>query len=264
MPFPLCSPRLATILAALAFAALPAHAVSVIVSYELTRGSASIDPITVPNPQGGEPLTVTPSLTIDSGSFEAVFENGTPLGTVADGPATIRGLGFSGSISIAVSTVIDLGIISPMVTADLDGPLTGSQISDSLGSILGGGTLFANTSPGNFNVTAGPLECSDSLLGIVCGLFEGALGLSFPLEIPAVDNAPLPFTGGFAGLDTPGSSTAGNTFEFSVPIDDTNSFGVELDIQWSETDRLVVPEPSTPLLASLALLFLSRRRRSIA
>jgi hypothetical protein len=249
----------------LAFA-LPSRASTLLITYDLVTGSASFDPFTVPNPQGGADLTVTPSLTIDSGSFQAAFENGSGIVGLADGPASISGLTFTGTISISIATVIDTGIFPLPVQAVLSGPLTGLQISPSNGSlsILGADSVYTDTSPGNFDVAAGPLACSDSFFGIVCGLLETALGITFPITLPAADNAPIPFAGVFRDLDTPGASTSGNTFDFTVPVGAGADFGASINFSWAESARtVIVPEPSLALFAPLATLaLLPRRRRS--
>jgi hypothetical protein len=247
---------------ACALSSLNVQGSTVVVSYALTPGSASIKEFTIPNPEGGPDLTIRPEITLNSGSFDALFENGTPLGLVDEGPATIRNLNFMGTISISITTTIDLGIISPAVTATLAGPLLSTQLSDATGSILGAGGIFTNTTPGLFDVTAGPLDCSSDFFDALCPILESALGISFPIEIPALENAPLPFTGAFTGLDTPGASTAGNTLDFALPLGDENSFGIEVDIQWEESGRIVlVPEPSSAIFGMVAFLILARHRQ---
>ena len=259
MPLTHPASRLLALLAFLVAFAAPLHGAGIVVTYQLAQGTAFFDPVTVPNPQGGPDLTITGSLELEAGSFEAVFENGLPAGSPVD--AIIRNQNFEGAIAIEISTTIDLGIISPVVTATLAGPLTGNQVTDASGSILGDGTVFTNTTPGNFNVTAGPLACTSSFFNVLCPILETALGITFPVELPALDNAPLPFTGLFDGLETPDSSTASNTIEFSIPVADTNNFGLDADLVWTESGRLSIPEPSSSLLASLTLLVLARRRR---
>ena len=239
-----------------------APAATVEVQYELGAGSASIDPFTIPNPNGGEDFTVSPSLTIDSGSFTAIFPSD-EFGTVIDGAAQVRDFQFIGSVDIEVSTIIT--IIFPLnVAANLTGPLSGIQVSDSSGILVGGST-YGETSPGNYNTTAGPLDCSDNAFGAVCGGIETALGIDFPLPQVAGDEAPIPFTGGtFSGLNGSAPSTAGNTLELAVPIDDTTNFSFAANFTWDESSRtLVIPEPSATalLLSALSLGALFRRRR---
>ena len=97
---------------------------------------------------------------------------------------------------------------------------------------------------------------------MLCPILETALGISFPIEIPALENAPLPFTGAFTDLDTPGASSAGNTLDFALPLGDENSFAIEIDIPWEESGRVVlVPEPSSAIFGMVAFLTLTRHRQ---
>lgn len=242
---------------------LPAEAVTTVISFELAEGAAVIDPFEIANPEGGEPITITSSLTIAEGWFDAVFEEGFSPGPGQTGSATLRGLQFAGEISIIVSTSLEIGPISPTITAELNGPLAGTQQSDGAGALLGDGATSLYTGLAPFDVTAGPLACSDSFFGLLCGFLETSLELDFPLEIPALGNAPLPVTGSFEDLETPAAATFRNTFDFSLPLAD-NTAGVELDLVWSETGRQVVPEPATSVLAAAGLLLLSLRRRSLS
>lgn len=241
------------------------HAAStVVIDYQLTEGSASISPITLPNPtEGGADLEVAPVLTIESGSFQAVFENGNSAGEVDSGPTTIRNMEFEGTFGLEVTSEIDVGLFSFNVTAELGGPIIGSQVSDASGSILLG-TVFSNADPGNFNIVLGPIDCDDSTpFDLLCGLLGTTLNLDFPIELPALDDAPLPFTGLFNDLDKPGESTVGNSINFGIPLGEDNEFGTDVEFQWTEYNRtVVVPEPSVALLLPLALTVLARRRRT--
>lgn len=254
---------LPAVLGTLALIAPLQAASTVVIDYELTEGSASISPVTLPNPQeGGADLVVAPMLTIDSGSFQAVFENGTADGGVDSGPTTIRHMEFEGTFGLEVTSEIDVGLFSFTVTAELGGPIVGDQVSDAGGSILLG-TVFSNADPGNFNILLGPIDCDDNApFDLLCGLLGTTLNLEFPIELPALEEAPLPFTGLFVDLDKPGESTVGNSINFGIPLGEDNELGTDVDFQWSETNRtVIVPEPSFALLFPLALTVLARRRR---
>ena len=117
-------------------------------------------------------------------------------------------------------------------------------------------------SAARMGASAGPLDCSDSAFGLVCAAIEAALGIEFPITQIAGDDAPLPFTGGtYTGLNSTRSS-AGNEIEFSLPIDDSTSFGVGIEFSWAETERQLIPEPGGAclLLATGAITLLRRRR----
>ncbi len=252
----LCSALFATALIA------PAGAAVVEVDYALTAGSAAIDPFTLPNPQGGEDLTVTPGLTIDSGSFVARFQSD-ELGVVGDGDAGIFDFTFAGELDIAISTEITIGIFPVTVTANLVGPVTGTQVAPSSGSLVAT-TAYAETGPGLYDIVAGPLGCTDNAFGAVCSLIETGLGVTFPITQVAGDDSPLPFTGGTFDNLNAGPSSAGTALDFSVPVDDTTSFGATVDFDWAETGRrlVAVPEPSASIwLLGAALTCALRRRR---
>jgi hypothetical protein len=249
-------PIVAILAASISFAG----AAAVQIDYALSSGSAAIDPFTITDPTSGADFTLSPSLVIDSGSFVATFPSD-EFGAITDGAASISSFTFVGSLDIEISTVFDLGF--PItVSANLVGPLTGTQITESFGT-LAGLLAYAETEVGNYDAIAGPLDCMDGLGGLVCGGIETALGTTFPITQIAGDDTPLPFTGGtFDGLNGGSPSTAGNTLDLSVPIDDTNSFGFEVDFTWNEIDRLlVIPEPSTTLLLVAGAALALRRRR---
>ena len=246
---------------ALLLAAKPVtQAALVEIQYQLDTGSASIDPFTIPDPNSGADFTISPSLNIESGSFTAIFQSD-EFGTISDGDADIIDFQFIGALDIEVSTVITI-IFPVTVSANLVGPLTGTQVTDSSGT-LAGLSAYLEGSVGNYDTVAGPLDCEDSLGGLACGGIETALGIEFPITQVAGDDAPLPFTGGvFADLNGTAPSSAGSTLDLSVPIDDTNSFGFAVNFTWDETGRLlVVPEPSAVTLLGLGALALLRRRR---
>ena len=126
-------------------------------------------------------------------------------------------------------------------------------------------TSFLDDQPGTYNLTAGPLNCSDQAFGLVCGIAEGFLGVEFPIT-QALEDTPLPFTAGlFSALNSPGNSTANVDLDFTLPLEDSTTFGLEATIGWDETDRMIViPEatPATLLAVSLVRLMATRRRVS--
>jgi hypothetical protein len=239
-----------------------ASAVIVQIEFALDAGAASIDPFTLPNPNGGEDFTVSPQLTVSSGSFIATFDSDR-YGNVLDGAASIGGFNIDGEIDIELATTIVLGPFPVPVSANLIGPLSSEQVDDSTGSLIGL-TSYLETDLGTYDTAAGPLDCGDSAFGLVCGGLETGLGITFPLAEISTPGAALPFSGGmFSQLSNPGSATAGTTIEFSVPVNDTTDIGFEVDFTWQELSRIVViPEPGSGLLALIgtALVFARRRR----
>ena len=235
---------------------------TVAIDYTLESASASIDPFTIPNPQGGADITISPAITLESGSFGALFANADSSGTISDGDASIIGVGFEGALSLVLESSIDvLGFPIP-VSATISGPLGAQQLTSSEGA-LAGLSIYSETAPGMYEVAAGPLDCSDSAFGVFCAALEVALGIEFPID--GVDStSALPFTGGqFADLNpisSGGESSVSNQIDFSFPISPELSFGVEIGTRWVETERmLLVPEPSVGLLL-LAALGLGLRR----
>lgn len=236
----------------------------VAIEYDLDFASATADPFTVPNPQGGADITITPAVTLDAGIFDAHFANADSAGTISDGDASIIGAGFSGEISIEIATTIDVFGFPVAVNATLSGPLAAQQTSDSNGSLTGL-SIYAETAPGDYDIAVGPLDCSDGFGGVPCAAIATALGLTFPLD--AVNaTSPLPFSGGaFSNLNlAPGSgiSMASSQIDFSFPLTADINFGVEIGSNWLETGRMtLVPEPSVAALLIGALGLGLRRRR---
>jgi len=252
--------RIASTLIAMA---LPCSAASVAIDYNLDTASGTIDPFTVPNPQGGADITVAPSITLDSGSFGANFSNADNGGTISDGDTSILGVRFAGEIRVELSSTVDVFGFPVPVTATIFGPLDAEQVSDSSGT-LAGLTGYVETAPGDYDIGAGPLDCTDSALGVFCTAIETLLGVEFPLD-GIESNNPLPFTGGvFSDLNSGGGSTVSSQLDFSFPLTDAFSFGVELDTTWIETNReTTIPEPSVPAMMFVALVTCLRRRRRI-
>ena len=237
-----------------------AVAATVEIGYTLESGSAEIEPFSIPNPQGGEDLTIAPSLTIESGGFVAAFSSDSD-GIISDGDATISDFDFVGSLDIEASTTVVI-IVPISVSATLSGPLSGTQVSGSAGTLVGL-TSYIETEIGGYDLQAGPLDCTDSAFGALCGLIEAGLEIEFPLTPLAGEDAPLPFNGGtFQGLNS-SRSTAGATISFSIPIDEDTSFGTDVEFAWLESGReLVIPEPGiTVLFAMASAIALGRRRR---
>lgn len=250
---------------AICVAAPHATAETVAIDYVLDSATASIDPFTIPNPQGGADITIAPSITLNSGSFDAQFFNADGAGTISDGDASIIGVEFSGSIEIALSTTIDVFGFPVTATATISGPIAAEQQSDSDGNLTGL-TLYAETVVGQYDVAAGPLDCSDSAFGIFCSAIETILGSEFPIAEIGGETA-LPFAGGtFTDLNPLGSSlgsSAAAQIDFSFPLTDELNFGVKVDSTWIETERLVlVPEPTVPalMMATIGLSLLRRNR----
>ena len=236
-------------------------AATVSIDYELDSATALIDPFTVPNPQGGADITVAPSIILDSGSFSADFHNADNAGLIADGDSTILGVRFGGEIRIELTSTIEVFGFPVPVSATISGPLSAEQVTDSNGT-LAGLTGYVETSPGDYEIDAGPLDCTDSALGVFCAAIEALLMVEFPLDSIEANN-PLPFSGGtFADLNGGTSSTVSSQLDFAFPITDDLGFGVEIDTTWIELDRrTVIPEPSAASLGLLGVGMLLRRRR---
>ena len=96
---------------------------TVVVDYVLDTATASVDPFSVPNPQGGPDILVAPSLTIDSGMFDGRFLNADAAGTIADGDASIIGVEFSGALNLELSSTIEVFGFPVSVTATISGPM---------------------------------------------------------------------------------------------------------------------------------------------
>ena len=238
---------------------------TVAIDYGLDSAVASIDPFTIPNPSGGEDITIAPSIELETGSFGAEFLNADSSGTISDGDASIIGVEFTGSIEIALSSTFEVFGFPVPVTATLTGPITAQQQTASNGTLTGL-SIYAETTVGDYSVDAGPLDCVDSALGIFCTAIETALGIEFPLD-GVGGTAPLPFAGGtFSELNPPIGSSPGSAanaeLDFSFPLNDEISFGVEIDSSWLEENRvLVIPEPSVGILVFASLGMCLRRRR---
>lgn len=237
---------------------------TVAIDYVLDSAQATIEPFTIPNPQGGADITITPSVTLDSGTFEADFANADAAGLIADGDSSIIGTEFAGELSILLESTIDVFGFPFAVSATVAGPLRARQVSDSTGT-LAGLSIYAELSPGDYDIEAGPLGCSDSAFGAFCAALEAGLGLQFPIDGVASTSA-LPFSGGtFADLNPgPGSgrSSVSSQIEFSLPLTGDLSFGVAIDTRWLEVERItIVPEPSVAALLIGALGVGLRRRR---
>ena len=237
---------------------------SVVIDYALASAVARIDPFTFPNPQGGADITISPSITLESGDFSAQFENADPSGTISDGDMSIFGVGFSGDVSIALASSIEVLGFPIAVEATISGPLAAQQQSVSNG-VLTGLSIFAESSPGTYDLAAGPLDCSDNVFGVFCAALEAALGTEFPLE--GLDStSALPFSGGtFSDLNPEFSgdeSSVSNQIDFSFPLSPELEFGVEIDTSWGETGRMIlVPEPSVSILLLAGLGLCLRRTR---
>ena len=130
------------------------------------------------------------------------------------------------------------------------------------GGMLAGLTGYVETAPGDYQIEAGPLDCTDSAFGVLCAAIESLLMVEFPLESIESTN-PLPFSGGaFDGLNDGADSTVSAQLDFSFPINDDFGFGVEFDTTWVETGRATtIPEPSVATFGLLAGLVILRRRR---
>jgi hypothetical protein len=258
----------ATALATLLLVAPPASGrvrpLPVAVGFGMVEGVASVAPFEVDDPDLGIDLTVEPVLTFSSGAFTlgALAVGG--AGGVIDGPASVSQQVLVGDLEIVVEDTIQIGPVMLPVSANISGPLTLAQRAPSVGSLVNM-TTYVESSPGTFEITVGPLACSDNAFGLVCGAVETALGLEFPLtqvsgEIPI----PFAFTE-FAGLDTPGGAAVGAELEFALPLgtDGATVVDVSASFAWAESSRVVVPEPSVVVLlgGALAGLALARRRR---
>jgi len=241
-----------------------ARAEAVAIAYDLDSAVATIDPFAVPNPQGGADITISPALVLDAGSFGAIFGNADAAGTIADGDASIIGTEFYGALSIVLTSSIDVFGFPVPVRATLTGPFAAQQTSDSAGT-LAGLSIYAETAPGDYDIAAGPLDCSDSFAGVFCTAIEAALGLTFPID--GLDStAVLPFSGGtFSNLNpgpASGISMVTSQIDFSFPLTADISFGVEIDASWLETGRMtLVPEPSVVCLLIGAIGVCLRRGR---
>ena len=219
----------------------PAHTQSVTVTFESAEGTASVLPVTIPNPDTGLDITITPSAVIESGSFTTEFaSDGT--GQVINGLATFSNLSFSGTVDIAIESSIEVFGFPVSVTGNLSGPITVTQVTPSTGQL--DDDAYMELSPGLFNVTFGPLACEDSAFGVLCGAIQATLGAEFPTESISVDDAPLPFAvGTFSDLNTPEGSSVSSQISLSIPLGE-NSLGVDVNFTWSEVGReFVVPEP---------------------
>lgn len=241
-----------------------ARAATVAIDYVLESAAASIDPFTVPNPQGGADIVISPSITFESGSFKTQFLNADNAGSISDGEASIIGVEYSGALVIQLSSTIEVFGFPVPVSATLSGPIRAQQQTASTGT-LAGLSLYAETSTGQYDVTAGPLDCSDSALGLFCAAIEAALGIEFPLAEVGGTSA-LPFAGGTFSDLNPASASAGSSvaaqIDFSFPLADGIEFGVETATNWVEVDRVtLVPEPSVAMLFLATLGLAGVRRR---
>lgn len=239
-----------------------ASAFTVSVDYAATVATGTTDSITIPNPDTGIDIMVSPRVDIDTGSFAAVFDsNG--AATINDGPMVIQDLTANGTIDFEFSSSIEVFGFPISVTASLVGPLVVQQVDASQGALVDG-TTYTETSPGTYNITAGPLNCSDSAFGVFCSAIQTGLGIEFPIPAFSTESTVLPLSvGSFSDLNDPGSSTADNDFSLSVPIGDANTFGAELRLLWEETARqLVVPEPSAVEMLPCVLILLLWRRKA--
>jgi hypothetical protein len=237
------------------------HGQSVTIDFSFSNGTASIDPITIPNPDTGIDIVVTPSITIDTGGFVGTFDSDITE-TITDGDLFIEGLAFSGAIDIELESSIEVFGFPVQVTANLTGPLTATQVSASTG-LLVDLAAYVESEIGSYDVSAGPLECSDSAFGVFCAAIETGLGVELPIAAIEAEGVLLPFAAGeFQMLNDVGQSTARNEFAFSLPIGDDTSFSADVQFSWTEDGRqFVVPEPSTGLALPLGLLLIASRRR---
>ncbi len=218
------------------------------IHYQSTDGTASVSPITIPNPDTGIDITITPTATITEGGFTTRFSSDAD-GHILGGYAAVTDLIFSGQADIGLASSIPVFGFPVSVTASLSGPISVTQVSPSVGRLEE--STFVESSAGLFNVTFGPLECTDSAFGVFCSVIENGLDVEFPLAPVSVEAAPLPFAGGtFADLNVDGGSTATSQISFSIPLGPDNSIDADVSFAWSETAReFVVPEPTpTPLL----------------
>ena len=246
------------------FAVQASHSEIVVIEYDLDGAEASIDPFAIPNPQGGADIAIAPAITLDSGIFDARFANADSAGTISDGDSSIIGTGFEGEISIELNSTIEVLGFDVPVSATISGPFMAQQVTDSDG-MLTGLSVYVETAPGDYDVSAGPLGCSDSAFGVFCTAIETGLGIDFPAGELSSTN-PLPFTGGtFTDLNpgpASGISSVTSQIDFSFPINDDISFGVEINSNWVETGRMTfVPEPSAVALLAAGLSGAFRRRR---
>lgn len=246
-------------------------AATVAVDYELSSAAVTTEPITVPNPNGGADITVTPSIVLDSGSFSTRFFVADDAGVISDGDASVIGLEFEGEIVIELATTVEVFGFPVPVSATVSGPLSGAQTTASQGTLVGL-AAYLESQPGDYSVDAGPLDCSDSALGVVCGLVEGGLGVEFPVDAISFD-APFPFAAGaFSDLNRRAQTAPGGTgpssvsadIDFSFPLGDDVTIGFTVATNWDEVGRATfIPEPSAALLAlALGATLASRRRRS--
>lgn len=231
------------------------------ITYTSDGGAATVQPFNINDPTSGLDLEVAPSVNFTDGSFVTVLTD------LNDGQATIDDLTLNGSLDVSISTEISLGFITLPVTASISGPLALTQRSTSVGSLVGATTYIEN-SPGDYDILLGPLDCTDTALGVVCGSLETALGVTFPLDAQNIENTPFPFAAGiFTDLDQPGLSSVTAEFDFTVPIgtDTPIEVGAATELTWTETARttVLIPEPSASIfLFASSLLWLGRRRRA--
>lgn len=242
----------------LLFLSVGAHAAIVELDYRIVPGSTAGDTITIPNPDGVD-FEVTPSAEITGGVMTVRFR-AKESGVIENGSAVVTALDFTGSTNLRATT--GQQIFGQDVFVDITGPLSSDQQTWSFGNLDGLSTYSESTS-GTFDTVFGPTGCSGNLFNAGCLALEALAGVEFPFAAVEGDDVAIALQGGiFAELNSPGYSTAENSFE--VPLQAGGGIGAPLPIglSWVEEERrLVVPEPQSMILAFLGLVLLGRRRR---
>lgn len=232
----------------------------VAIEFQTSSSSIAGTGISIPNPNGGADIIITPTAELNSGSFVAEFQSDS-LGNVLPGSASIYDLAFTGDIDINLATSIDVFGFPVAVSGTLTGPLSVMQTTATTGT-LNAGSMFDESSVGQYDINIGPLNCTDSAFGVLCAAISAGLQIDFPIDAVALPGAPVPFTGGTFSQLNPGPATATNGFSFNIPVGD-QPFGFDASLEWVETGRLLVPEPSPNLLFvfGFGATMLLRRRR---
>lgn len=245
-----------------------AAAGTVAIGFDLETGTASASPFEFAIPGTDTIVTVAPGFELDSGSLAAQFGNASALDMIHDGPMAVASLTTTGRLTLTISDTIQIGPFPIEVEAVIAGPIAVAQTAPATGLLVDGGT-FVETSPGTFDLSIGPLTCSDNALGVVCGSLATGLGLEFPLEQQVIEGTALPIAGGLLeNLDSPGLATIENQLELTLPIDPGGEASItfQAEFVWMENARELVPVPEPDVAAfagpSLALVvFLAGRRR---
>ena len=105
---------------------------SVIIDYMTVGDAASTDPITIPAPDGGFDIIVTPGISIGLGSLETTFTSDVN-GKIVDGPVETNSLNMIGEIDIQLASEVEVFGFPVSVTANLAGPFVGNQTSPASG-----------------------------------------------------------------------------------------------------------------------------------